>query len=384
MSLFFPLETHLKFRLHLAAAATALFLVACGGGDPAITSVKVMGDSLADSGTFGLKFTVQGTAATGSGSTPIWPELVAHGVGVDGPCAFYRFTGTSFNTSTGCTNYAIGGGRINNASNAQDPRSITLQLQQAAQVHGSYKSTDLLLIDGGGNDAADLAGAYLGATSEAGLLAYRNLLTTVLTAVQVDTLLGLANGTALAGGAYMQALADRFFDNIKASALDKGASKVVVLNMPDITLTPRFGAVLGAIAQTAGAAQAQQAQALFRQWIAAFNTQLAARSAGNDKVAVVDFYAALSDQVSRPAAYGLSNVTATACPVTGVGSDGLPSYTFATCTAGSLSANPPAGVSGGANWWKSYLFSDSFHPTPYGHELLANAVSAAVRARTWN
>ena len=36
-----------------------------------------MGDSLADSGTFGLKFTVQGTAPTGAGSTAIWPERVA-------------------------------------------------------------------------------------------------------------------------------------------------------------------------------------------------------------------------------------------------------------------------------------------------------------------
>ena len=57
---------------------------------------------------------------------------------------------------------AVGGGRINNGSNPQDPRSITLQLQQAAQVHGSYKSSDLLLVDGGGNDAADLAGAAVG------------------------------------------------------------------------------------------------------------------------------------------------------------------------------------------------------------------------------
>jgi phospholipase/lecithinase/hemolysin len=376
-----------KFRLNLAALATALLLAACGGGDPAITSVKVMGDSLADSGTFGLKFTVQGSAATGAGSTPIWPELVASDVSDAGAlCAYYRFNALTqaVTTQSGCSNYAVGGGRINNASNPQDPRSITLQLQTAAQVHGSYKGTDLLLVDGGGNDAADLAGAYLAATNEAGLLAYRNLLSTVLTAVQVDILFGQVNGPALAGGAYMQALADKFHDAIKASALDNGASKVVVLNMPDITLTPRFQAVLGAITQQAGAAQAQQVQALIRQWIGAFNAQLASRVSGNTKVALVDFYATLGDQVANPAKYGLSNVVNTACPVVGVGGDGLPTYNFPTCTATALSANPPTGVSGGVNWWKTYLFSDSFHPTPYGHQLLANAVTAAVRAKNWD
>ena len=377
----------MKFRLNLAALATALLLAACGGGDPAITSVKVMGDSLADSGTFGLKFTVQGSAATGAGSTPIWPELVASDVSdAETLCAYNRVNllTQAVTTQAGCTNYAVGGGRINNVSSAQDPRSITLQLQQAAQVHGSYKSTDLLLVDGGGNDAADLAGAYLGATTEAGVATYRALLLSLLPATTVDALFGQVNGPALAGGAYMQALADKFHDAIKASALDKGASKVVVLNMPDITLTPRFQAVLGAITQQAGAAQAQQAQALIRQWIGAFNAQLASRVSGNTKVALVDFYATLGDQVANPAKYGLSNAVDTACPVVGVGGDGLPTYNFPTCTATALSANPPTGVSGGANWWKTYLYSDSFHPTPYGHELLADAVTAAVRAKNWD
>ena len=382
-----PQETRVKFRLHLAALATALLVAACGGGDPAISSVKVMGDSLADSGTFGLKFTVQGSAGTGAGSTPIWPELVAQEVSdADALCAYNRVNPLTqaVTVQAGCTNYAVGGGRINNVANPQDPRSITLQLQQAAQVHGSYKSTDLLLVDGGGNDAADLAGAYLGATTVQGQATYRALLISLLPAATVDALFGQLGGPEQAGGAYMQALADTFHDSIKTSALDKGASKVVVLNLPDITLTPRFQAVLGAISQQAGAAAAQQAQGLIRQWIVAFNTRLASRFAGNSQVALVDFYAALTDQVANPAKYGLTNAVDTACPVVGVGSDGLPVYNFLTCTASALSGTPPAGVSGGANWWRTYLYSDSFHPTPYGHELLADAVASAVRAKNWD
>lgn len=381
------LEIRVKFRLQLAAVATAVLLAACGGGDPAITSVKVMGDSLSDGGTFGLKFTVQSGAGTGAGSTPIWPELVADDVAdTDALCAYYRVNPVTqaATVQTGCTNYAVGGGRINHFDNPQDPRSITLQLQQAAQVHGSYKSSDLLLVDGGGNDAADLAGAYLGASTVQGQAAYRALLTSLLPASAVDALFGQIGGPEQAGGAYMQALADKFHDSIKTSALDKGASKVVVLNLPNITLTPRFQAVLGAISQQAGSAAAQQAQGLFQQWMGAFNARLASRFAGNTRVVIVDFYATMTDQVANPAKYGLSNAVDTACRAVGVGGDGLPSYNFLTCTANSLSANPPAGVSGGTNWWKTYLFSDSFHPTPYGHGLLADAVSAAVRAKNWD
>ncbi len=73
-----------------------------------------------------------------------------------------------------------------------------------------------------------------------------------------------------------------------------------------------------------------------------------------------------------------------ACPATGVGSDGLPTYTFATCTATSLSAmTPPAGAVGGADWWKGYGFSDSFHPTPYAHQLMGQLVSRSLSQAGW-
>lgn len=63
--------------------AAASLLVACGGGGAdtspvaPIKTVKVMGDSIADSGTFGFKFTVQGSAPTGPASTPIFTSPVA-------------------------------------------------------------------------------------------------------------------------------------------------------------------------------------------------------------------------------------------------------------------------------------------------------------------
>jgi len=379
-----------RWTMRAAALAVAALVAACGGGENApITSVKVMGDSLSDSGTFGLKFTVQGTAATGAGSTPVWPELVNARSALPELCPAYRQGTAGFTTAAGCTNYAIGGGRINYPQDQSNPLSIRTQLARAAAVHGAYTSQDLLLIDGGGNDAADLAGAFLGAgTSQAGALAYRSLLVSLLPAATVDGLLATGTaGAAQAGGAYMQALANAFYDAIKAQALDKGAQKVVVLNMPDITLTPRFAAVLAGVAMASGGgatgqAAAAQVQGVIRQWVGAFNTQLAAKFKDVGAVAIQDFYGVFTDQVGNPSKYGFTNVKDTACPVTGTGSDGLPSYTFPTCTATALSAKPPTG--GSADWWKTYIFSDGFHPTPKGHELMAAEVIKLITAKGWN
>ncbi|MFI8617827.1 SGNH/GDSL hydrolase family protein [Acidovorax sp. NPDC077693] len=374
-------------KASLSALVAACLLAACGGGgsDTApsapVTSVKVAGDSLADSGTFGYKFTVQGSAATGVGSTAIWPERVATSYG-QSLCAYYRFNGSAFGTNAACTNYAVGGGRINNATAPTSPVSITQQIKDMGAR--GYSASDLVLIDGGGNDAADLIGAYLRASTDSGQ-AYAALLSSVLPQATVSAALaGGANGLAQVGGTYMQALARNFADTIKANTVAKNAPRVAVLNAPGVTLTPRFRLVLASISATRGAAAATQAEALFDGWIQAFNAQLATSLAGDTRIAVVDFYTSFKDQATNPAQYQLTNTTTPACPATGVGADGLPTYTFPTCTATALSAmTPPAGATGGADWWKSYGFADSFHPTPYGHQLVGQLVSRSLSRAGW-
>jgi len=372
----------------LLALACALLLAACGGGGSDtstrvhIASVKVMGDSLADSGTFGFKFTVQGAQSF------IYPERVAANFGVGTLCPFYVYTGSTFTTNASCTNYAIGGGRINNVSAPASPVSIVQQLVNAGAVN-RYSATDLLIIDGGGNDAADLVGAYLKVQSDSGA-SYAALLQTVLPAETVLAALAQgAAGFASVGGSYMTALADVFYDAIKTNALDKGAQHVVVLNMPGITNTPRFQAVLDAIAAangggTAGATARASAESLFKSWFVAFNNELAAKFNGNSNVVLVDFYQSFNDQIASPGQYSLTNVTTPACPPTGLGGDGLPTYDFPTCTDAALSAmTPPAGSDGTANWWKSYAFSDGFHPTPYAHDLLARRILKSLADAGW-
>lgn len=370
-----------------ASLAAASLLAACGGGGadttPAapITTVKVMGDSIADSGTFGIKFTVQGAAPTGPSSTPIWPELVASSYNRT-LCPRYVSTGNAFNNASGCTNYAVGGGRINNFTAPTSPVSIVKQLSDAGG--DGFGAGDLLLIDGGGNDAADLIGAYL-AVSKDGGAAYRAVLTTLLPAATVTAgFAGGATGMAQLGGAYMVALADKFHGAIETNALNKGATRVAVLNMPAIDKTPRLQQVLGGVTASAGAAAAAQVQGVLKAWMEAFNGQLAKRFEGNSKVVVVDFYTSFNEQAANPAQFGLTNAKDTVCPITGQSAEGLPSYTFPTCTATALSAmTPPAGATGGADWWKTYAFSDSFHPTPYGHQLVSQLVSRSLARAGW-
>jgi outer membrane lipase/esterase len=380
-----------KIRSWVPLALASLLVAACGGGGNdgstrvQITSVKVMGDSLADSGTFGFKFTVQGAQSF------IYPERVATDYGVSTLCPFYLFNGTTFvaNPTAGCTNYAIGGGRINNYTDTTrtSPVSIVQQLVTAGAA-GSYKATDLLVIDGGGNDGADLVGAYLNVPKDGGA-AYSALLQTVLPPATVQAALAQGPaGFASVGGTYMTALADVFYNAIKVNALDKGAQHVVVLNMPGITNTPRFQMVLDGIAAangggTAGATARANAEGLFKSWFTAFNGELATKFNGNGNVVLVDFYTSFNDQIASPAQYSLSNVTTPACPSTG-SSDNLPTYTFATCTDAALSAmTPPAGSDGTANWWKSYAFSDSFHPTPFGHDLLGRRIMKSLSDAGW-
>lgn len=378
-----------RFQFGLSAVLVAV-LAACGGGGSdttpraSVTSVKVMGDSLADVGTFGIKFTIQGNDT--------YPEHVSQSYGLGKGCNYFAFANNTFalNSKAGCTNFAVGAGVINPASKALvagDPRSLATQFAAATSA-GNFSAGDLLLIDGGGNDAAALVGAYLNASKDGGA-AYTTLLGSLLSSAQVAAAASAGQtGLAGAGATYMSALADNFYTMIKTGALDKGAQRIALLNMPGITNTPRFQMVLDGIAAaygggTAGATARAQSEALFKSWVETFNARLASKFAGDSRVAIVDFYTSFNDEIASPAQYSLSNVKTPACPVTGVDSDGLPDYTFATCTDAALAAAPPAGVTGGANWYKSYAFSDSFHPTPYGHQLTAQLISRTLAQAGW-
>jgi outer membrane lipase/esterase len=369
--------------LALIVAAAAL-LAGCGGGDSAgprvpISRVVVAGDSLADAGTFGARFTVQNAADPAAGF-PVFPQIVAQQFGVTGQCPFFVATsGTTFAPEgrAGCTSFAVGGGRIAGVSG---PFSIPTQLARALQeVGGLYREADLVLVDGGGNDAADLLRALLG-----GPAAYQNFLLRELDAATIAATLAQPNGSARAAVLYMRELAGTYYGAIKANALDRGATHVAVLDMPDVTLTPLAQAALRNVAQTpeangGGPAAAANVRALLQGAIDAFNAQLRTNVGNDGRVAVVPFNADFTGYVTRPADFGLTNVTTPACAVVGITDFGTQNP--GPCNSAALDANAPAGLAPG--WWQSWVFSDGFHPTPFGHNLLAQTTRRALVQAGW-
>jgi phospholipase/lecithinase/hemolysin len=379
-----------------AVAAVAGLLVACGGGDspppPVTTSaVKVVGDSLADSGVFGFKFTVQGNA--------IWTERVTSSVGVPALCPRYAAQSASLvvanPAATACTSYGVGGARINPADPGADdtPFSVVKQLATLASEK-PFSPDKLLLVDGGGNDVADLAGRYLAAGGPLGDggLAFTTLAGELLTTQEINGAF-TTGGLPAVGTLYLQRLADKLADAITTHALNRDASRVVVLTVPDVTVTPRFLAVLAGVALQVnsqpgaspgdGEAVAADVKALVNAWVQAFNAQLRSRLGAQSRVAIVDFYASLNQWVSAPASYGLTNATTPACPRVGTDSSGLPTYDIANCTATLLDTPPlPVGETA-AGWWQTYVFSDNFHGTPRTNELMAQTVVQALVAKGW-
>jgi outer membrane lipase/esterase len=402
-------NTMVFWKHALSALGVALALVGCGGGSDApvipvssappaatptvavtpVNTVKVVGDSLSDSGVFGFKWAMQsGTYDT----MKVWTEIIADAYKAPALCAYYGAVSASVvvpnPANASCNSYAVGGGRINIGTTILTPFSIPKQLADLA-TNKPYTAGDLLLVDGGGNDAASLTGAFL--TNDSGA-AFSTLAVTLLPAASVTAILTAnpnTTGSAIVGTLYMQTLADKMYDAVKVQALDKGAPRVIILNMPDITNTPRFQATLDLVAAAygpiAGPTVRAQTKALIGSWVVAFNNQLASKFAGNSKVVLVDFYGKFNDQIANKANYGLTNVTTPACPPTlPLPTTAPPEYDTPNCTADSLSRQtPPSGAGTGLNWWKTFLFSDGFHPTIYGYQLLAQQVSTKLREAGW-
>ncbi len=376
------------WRARALCCVAAGVLAACGGGggSPAggsapaavaasgrIDRLVVAGDSLADAGTFGFKATVQ--RAADPAGYPVFPELVARDLGLGASCNFFSSSdGQAFATDPACTNFAVGGALIQNpvTRGGDDvPFSIEHQLEAAlAASGGQWRAGDLLLVDGGGNDAAALADAYLDA--RAGGAAERAVFLALL-AQQLDAsdLAGAADDDE-AAGLYMQSLARDFWATVKATTLDRGATRLALVDVPDISLLPRLRDRAAGVEASEGAAAAAAFQAGLRQWVGLYNAELRRLAAGDRRVVVVPYSEAFAAQAADPAAFGLANATDRACPA---------AVALQQCTDALLDASPPAGLAPG--WWRTWSYSDGFHPTPRGHELLAATVLRALATAGW-
>ncbi len=381
-----------SIKLKLATLTAALVLAGCGGGGGGgidFASMVSFGDSLSDVGTYrvgtvaalgGGKFTVNGPQARN------WTEVVAARAGTAAPCAAQTgllpnipgFTGAAVTNVPACTNYAQGSSRI---SGVFSVNSATLQAAPFNQVNiglmavpittqlsthlakngGTYNPNDLVTVMGGGNDvfmnlngvsAAALGGAgAVGGAITAGWDASVQAAVAAGGAAAVNAAATAAVTSMGAAGAQLAAL-------VKSQILAKGARYVVVVNLPDVSQSPF------------GLSQSAETRALIGQMVTTFNAQLASGLAGSG-VLLVDAYTQGRAQAASPAAYGLTNVTTPACSATSPANPLLGSSL--ACTAASLIAGDTSG----------YLFADTVHPTPLGHQLIANQVTAQMQAAGW-
>ncbi len=150
--------------------------------------------------------------------------------------------------------------------------------------------------------------------------------------------------------------------------ISKGAKRVVVTNLPDVSLTPY---ALSTINGTDNSTQQ-----LVLAMTMAFNERLKADLSGKSKVLFVDVFTENRRQIANPAQFGLSNVTGMACDLS------APRNPFATANeqGSSLVCNTNNLIAGDTS---RFLFADSVHPTPYGHKLLAQLVTKELILAGW-
>lgn len=356
----------------LAAAAVAVMLAGCGGGGDGDQSARVeygklvaFGDSLSDIGSYAVGVVASmggGKYTVNSADAKNWTELLAAQMGVAAPCAAQTGLNSAAELGgpvatvnhSGCYAYAQGGARVTNPIGPGNAALLALgdssgalgQLtdpvvnqisRHLAAVGGSFSASDLVSVMAGGNDLFMNLGT-LQATIAAGG-------DPVAAATAAVTAMGVA-GAELAG-------------YVKALVVAKGATHVVVVNLPDASQTP------------GAATQDEATRALIQQMVVTFNTQLANGLADQtDTVLLVDAYAAGQDQIAHPAQYGLTNVSLPACDLTGALAS-LP--TSLVCTEATLISPNTT----------NFLFADGNHLTPYGYRLLAQLVTDRLAKKGW-
>ncbi|ATD63299.1 MAG: SGNH/GDSL hydrolase family protein [Janthinobacterium svalbardensis] len=145
---------------------------------------------------------------------------------------------------------------------------------------------------------------------------------------------------------------------VKDQIIAKGATHVVVNNLPDVANTP------------SGLSKDANTKALINAMVSAFNTQISTGLAANDKVLLVDVFAVSHDQASNPGPYGLTNVKEPACDLTAAKN---PLGSSLVCNGSNLIAGDVS----------HYSYADDVHPSPFNNLLLARYVAKDMVVRGW-
>jgi outer membrane lipase/esterase len=379
-----------KFHVLTTALAAAAFLAGCGGNEAgdqsprvAFTQMVNFGDSLSDVGSYdvgvvklqgGGHFSVNGKGATGLLYIN-WTEFLAAQLQLTQPCAAETGltpvqgvvpiigdeTPTFHDTgATPCLSYAQGGSRVTlqpgpgNAAlfNPSDPvgtggnalGALTIPVHDQIQnyltdVSPTFSPNALVTVLAGANDMFIQVATF-----------------------QAEVAAGEDQNTAGAAAVLaMTTAADELANDVNTMILANGATHVVVVNIPDASLTPS--------AISSGAA----GQALVKQLVQAFNAELAAKLQAGPSLLLVDAFTTSEDQATNMAQFGLTNVTTPVCT----------SSSSLLCTVNTLIPAVTPAASAPATGANTYEYADSVHPTPYGYRLLSELVGEQMAIKGW-
>jgi phospholipase/lecithinase/hemolysin len=142
---------------------------------------------------------------------------------------------------------------------------------------------------------------------------------------------------------------------VRGQIVDKGATRVLVNNLPDLSATPSIKILPGVV------------RSLVDLMVAGFNNALRLGLGSDSRIMLFDVFGITHDQSANPAKYGLTDIDRPACGPNFLGGSSL------ACTVGTLGSSDAA----------RYMFADEVHPTPYEHALVAREVRTALSSRGW-
>ncbi|GIX39260.1 MAG: lipase/esterase [Silanimonas sp.] len=308
-------------RTRLIVGAVALALAASSAHAQRFSGVISFGDSLSDAGNVGLVTNPAGGPSQSftTNPDPVMVELLAR---------YFGFTQAP--SLAGGSNFAFGGACARTATGPTSPPCSSYSVPRLNQ------QIDLALAGGSANPNA-LYTVWMGANDLFGDIP--------VWAANPAT----ASANAQVGGIPVATAVVQQVARLQAA----GARNIVVLNLPDLGVTPQFSS--GPLA--AAGPLATLATVSFN---GALSQGLAQLGTG---IIPINVFGLVNEVRANPAAFGFTNVTGVACTV--------PSSLL--CTQNTL-------VAPGAN--NTYLFADGVHPTGAAHRLLTNVTIATINAPT--
>lgn len=318
----------------------------------AVRSITVFGDSFNDVGTF--QGATNDPANLGKATVnpeKIWVENIAtyfdvslkpnRSLTMDKDASSGATTEIGTATVLGGNGYAESGARVamlpsqSGVGNNQLVAPVKQQIANYIAAKGKFTANELVVIDGGTNDTYAQFSALCFGTNDNGL--------------------GSGNTTLLIANEQIVAAANAQVDNIK-NIVANGAPLVLVGAAADWTNTPFATTYLNAAYQATDCSTPVSAQQITN-WTKRFNQILKNGVAQLPGVIYMNMWKPMNDAIANPTQYSLANVNKAACINTKPTSSGV------FCTQSTLAASDAA---------QTWLWSDSFHPTPRGHQIMSD------------